>query len=278
MSRLGKMLLRRTARASADFRMVEPGDRVMACLSGGKDSYSMVHLLEELRRRVPFEFSLVVVNLDQGEPGYAQHVLRQWLDARGLERHLVAFDSHSVVLDKVPAGKNPCSLCSRLRRGILYSTATELGATKVALGHHRDDLIETLLLNALYAGQLRAMAPRYRSDDGRHVVIRPLVYCAEDDLARFARQQEFPIVPCGLCGSRDQDQRRQVKALIAGLQAANPGVKSSLFAALGRVVPEHLIDRRLWDAMGLDMVPGGPMKRGGPDREERGDPEPDERG
>ena len=248
---LENRLLSAVARASAEYRLLEPGDRVMVAVSGGKDSHAMLHLLRQIQRRAPFPFSMIAVNIDQGHPGFPKRTLPDYFEAEGYEYRVVVEDTYSVVTSKIPEGKTYCSLCSRLRRGILYTLAVELGATKIALGHHRDDLIETLMLNLLYSGQIKAMAPRLRSDDGRNVVIRPLVYCSEADLAEFARVKAFPIVPCDLCGSQDDLKRKQVKALISTLHEANGNVRGNLFAALGNVRPTHLLDRELSRALGL---------------------------
>ncbi len=249
--RLAKRLQDLVGRASRDFRLLEPGDRVLCGLSGGKDSYAMIWLLRELQRRTPFDFELVAVNLDQGHPGFPQHVIRDWCEAEGFEYRMLHRDTYSVVLDKVPEGKTYCSLCSRLRRGILYDAAVDLGCTKIALGHHRDDVIETLLLNLLFAGQLKAMAPRLTSDDGRNVVIRPLVYCDEAEIARFAQEQAFPVVPCDLCGSQENLQRQQIKRMIAEWSERHPRVKGSMLAAIGNVRASHLLDRGLLERLGL---------------------------
>ncbi len=254
MSRLEKGLLREVGRAVKDFRLIEPGDRIMVAVSGGKDSYSMLSLLRRLQERAPIEFSLVAVNLDQGHPGFPGHLLEGWLKDNGYEYRMIKRDTYSVVLEKIPEGKTYCSLCSRLRRGILYDVAVDLGATRIALGHHRDDVIETLMLNLLYAGQIKAMPPRLRSDDGRNVVIRPLSYCAEEDLAAYAEEQRFPILPCDLCGSQENLQRKRIKRMIADLHAENPNVKGNLFAALSNVRPSHLLDPKLREAMGLDEL------------------------
>ncbi len=251
MSRLEERLLSQVARASADFALLEPGDRVMVAVSGGKDSHALLHLLREIARRAPFKFSLVAVNVDQGHPGFPQTLLPEYFKREGYDFEIVTEDTYSIVKEKVPAGKTTCSLCSRLRRGILYTTASRLGATKIALGHHRDDVIETLLLNLFFSGQTKAMPPRLRSDDGRHVVIRPLVYAAEADLAAFAEEREFPIIPCDLCGSQEQLQRKRVKALLASLEAENPNVRRNLLAALGNVRPTHLLDHGLRAKLGL---------------------------
>jgi tRNA 2-thiocytidine biosynthesis protein TtcA len=251
MARVEQRLLSQVARASSDFALLEPGDRVMVAVSGGKDSHALLHLLREIKRRAPFDFSLVAVNVDQGHPGFPKQVLPDFFRSEGYDFEIVEEDTYSVVQEKVPAGKTTCSLCSRLRRGILYTTASRLGATKIALGHHRDDVIETLLLNLFFSGQTKAMPPRLRSDDGRHVVIRPLVYSAESDLEAFATEQAFPIIPCDLCGSQEQLQRKRIKALLSGLEAEHPNVRRNLLAALGNVRPTHLLDHDLRKKLGL---------------------------
>jgi len=250
-SRLEAKLLENVAKASAHFRLVEPGDRILVAVSGGKDSHAMLYLLREIQRRAPFSFSLIAVNVDQGHPGFPEELLPEYFTREGYEHHIVKEDTYSVVTSKIPEGKTYCSLCSRLRRGILYTTAKRLSATKIALGHHRDDLVETLLLNLLYSGQTKSMPPRLRSDDGENVVIRPLVYCAEEDLAAFAEEKSFPIIPCDLCGSQDNLKRRRVKALVRELSAENENVRGNLFAALGNIRPTHLLDRELSSALGL---------------------------
>jgi tRNA 2-thiocytidine biosynthesis protein TtcA len=251
MDRLEKRLLDGVARASGDFGLLEAGDRVMVAVSGGKDSHALLYLLREIQRRAPFEFSLFAVNVDQGHPGFPKRCLPDYFEREGYEYRVIEEDTYSVVKAKVPENKTYCSLCSRLRRGILYTLAVELGATKIALGHHRDDAIETLLLNLFYSGQIKAMPPRLVSDDGRNVVIRPLIYASEAELAEFAEQKQFPIVPCDLCGSQEQLQRKQVKRLVEELSAKNPHVRNNLFAALGNVRPTHLLDRDLSRAVGL---------------------------
>jgi len=256
LSRLENKLLGHVARASKEFLLIEPGDRVMACMSGGKDSYAMLHLLRIVQKRVPFDFSIVAVNLDQGHPGFPGHLLEDYLKENGDEYRMLAQDTHSIVMEKIPAGKTFCSLCSRLRRGILYNAAVELGCTKIALGHHRDDIIETLMLNLLYSGQLKAMPPRLRSTDGRNVVIRPLAYCSEEDLQALSDELQFPIIPCDLCGSQENLKRQQIKRLLNDLNAENPKVKGNMFAALRNVKPSHLLDASLREAMGLDGVTG----------------------
>ena len=251
MDRLEKRLLAEVARASHDFRLIEPGDRVMVAVSGGKDSHALLYLLRQIQRRAPFDFSIFALNVDQGHPGFPSHVLPEYFEREGYEYKIVKEDTYSVVKEKIPEGKTFCSLCSRLRRGILYTQAVELGATKIALGHHRDDVIETLMLNLLYSGQLKAMPARLRSDDGRNVVIRPLVYLSEAELQEFAVQKAFPIIPCDLCGSQENLQRKQVKNLLNELDAKNPLVRKNVFAALGNVRPTHLYDVALRAAVGI---------------------------
>ncbi len=239
-SALERRLLRRISRLNRAFDLIAPGDRIMVACSGGKDSWALLHLLRAYRAVVPFEFSLVAVNLDQGHPGFPAHVLRAHFEREGFEHRMVHQDTYSVVQDKVAPGKTTCALCSRLRRGVLYRVAHEIGADKIALGHHADDAIETLLLNLLFAGTLKSMPPRLRSDDGRHVVIRPLAWCFEADIAAYAAARAFPIVPCDLCGSQPDAKRQQVKALVARLDAEHPGARRSLLASLGNPVLSHL--------------------------------------
>jgi tRNA 2-thiocytidine biosynthesis protein TtcA len=250
-SRLEKRLSAQVARASHDFRLLEPGDHVAVCVSGGKDSLTLLHLLRRVQRRAPFPFTLVAVHLDQRQPGYPEGRIERYLASAAYDYRVVREDTYSIVKNLMPEGRTCCSLCSRLRRGVLYNVAVELGATKIALGHHREDVIETLLLNAFFAGQLKAMPPRYRSDDGRNVVIRPLVYCAEADIAAFAAEQQFPLIPCGLCGSQPNAQRSQMKRLIADLTRENPHVAGNLLNAVSNVLPSHLLDRELWRQLGI---------------------------
>jgi tRNA 2-thiocytidine biosynthesis protein TtcA len=257
MQRLEKRLLQLLAQASADFDLIEPGDRVLVAVSGGKDSHAMLYLLREIQRRARFDFSLLAVNLDQGHPGFPKRLLPRYFEEHGYDYRIVTEDTYSIVKQKVPEGKTYCSLCSRLRRGILYTLAAEVGATKIALGHHRDDAVETLLLNLFYSGQIKAMPARLRSDDGRHVVIRPLIYCAEQDIAAFAAERGFPIIPCDLCGSQDNLQRQRIKQLVSTLHAENPNVRPNLFAALRNVRPTHLLDRTLSAALGLELAETG---------------------
>jgi len=248
-------LSRVVGRCIADFELISAGDRVMVCLSGGKDSYGMLTLLERFRRRAPIDFSLLVVHLDQGHPGYDGEPLAAWLRDRGFDHHIIREDTYSVVTDKLPQGSTYCSLCSRLRRGVLYNVAQELGCTKIALGHHRDDAIETLLLNLMFTGSLRSMPPRLVSDDRRNVVIRPLLYAAEADLARYAELSSFPILPCDLCGSQDNLKRQQVKRLLGELEKLAPHVRNSMLTAMTNVRPSQLPDAGLWRALGLEVAP-----------------------
>jgi tRNA 2-thiocytidine biosynthesis protein TtcA len=241
------------ARAITDFGMIDDGDRVMVCVSGGKDSYTMLHLLRELSRRAPIRFELLVVNVDQGHPGYPADRLRGYMRQEGYDFRMIEEDTYSIVTEKIPEGKTYCSLCSRLRRGILYRVARELGCTKIALGHHRDDILQTLLLNLFFAGQLAAMPPKLVSQEGQ-IVIRPLAYCAEEDVAAFAREKAFPILPCDLCGSQDNLQRKIVGGMLDELDRSHPGIKGVMFAALQNVRPSHLMDKELWRKLGLDAA------------------------
>ncbi len=266
--RLERRITRATAEAIADFGLIVAGDRILVGCSGGKDSYTLLHVLQRLQQRAPIPFELIAVNLDQGQPGFPAEVLEGHFKAVGVPYRMVRRELWSEVQRLVPAGKTACSVCSRLRRGVLYNVAVELGCTKIALGHHRDDFVETLLLNALYAGALKAMPALLRSDDGRNTVIRPMVYAAEEDIAAFAALKRFPIVPCDVCGSQPQLRRKRVKALLAELTAEHPSVKGSLLNALGHVVPGHLLDRglaaRLATSTGKDpWIDGGEDEDGG---------------
>ncbi|MEO5844953.1 MAG: tRNA 2-thiocytidine(32) synthetase TtcA [Caldimonas sp.] len=245
-AKLRKRLHRQVGRAIADFSMIENGDRVMVCVSGGKDSYSLLDILIELRARAPIDFSIVAVNLDQKQPGFPADVLPEYLAGLGVDFRIVEQDTYSVVKRLVPEGKTMCSLCSRLRRGVLYRVATELGATRIALGHHRDDMVQTLLMNMFFGGRLKGMPPKLVSDDGRHVVIRPLAYVAESDLARWAEEREFPIIPCTLCGSQQNLQRVRIGAMLRAWEREDPGRIDRIFDAMARVVPSHLMDRKLF--------------------------------
>jgi tRNA 2-thiocytidine biosynthesis protein TtcA len=248
-ARLEKRIIRAAAQAIQDFDLIGRGDRIMVAVSGGKDSYTLLHVLMRLRERAPIDFDLVAVNLDQGQPGYPAGVVEEHLRAVGVPYRMIARDTYSVVRRLVPEGKTTCSVCSRLRRGVLYGAAIEMGCTKIALGHHRDDLVETLLLSALYSGALKSMPAKLLAKDGRNVVIRPLCYAAEADIAAFAERMAFPIVPCDLCGSQPNLRRRRVKALLAELSAEHPAVKGNLLNALSHVVPSHLLDRDLHRAV-----------------------------
>jgi tRNA 2-thiocytidine biosynthesis protein TtcA len=248
--KLERRLLRAVGQAVHDFELLAEGDKVLVAVSGGKDSLTLLHLLSRLRERAPVSFELVAVNLDQGQPGFPAHVLEAHLASTGVPYRMLVKDTYSVVKRLVPEGKTTCPVCSRLRRGILYNAAVELGCTKIALGHHRDDLVETLLLSAFYAGALKTMPPKLRSDDGRNVVIRPMCYAAEEDIAAFAAAMEFPIIPCDLCGSQPNLRRKRVKALLAELSAEHRAVKGNLLHALGKVVPTHLLDRALLARLG----------------------------
>ncbi|HZZ92658.1 MAG TPA: tRNA 2-thiocytidine(32) synthetase TtcA, partial [Usitatibacter sp.] len=238
---------RLVGQAIADYSMIEAGDKVMACLSGGKDSYAMLDVLMKLREKSPVPFTIVAVNLDQRHPGFPEQVLPDYLASIGVDFRIEVQDTYSVVKRVVPEGKTMCGLCSRLRRGVLYRVATELGATKIALGHHRDDILETFFLNLFHGGKLKAMPPRLVSDDGKHVVIRPLAYVEEKDLTAYAELKQFPIIPCDLCGSQEQLQRKQVKALLRDWEKQHPGRIDSIFGALTNVAPSHLLDRSLFD-------------------------------
>ena len=244
--KLDKRLHRLVSQAIADFNMIEDGDKVMVCLSGGKDSYSMLDILLDLQKRAPVRFEIVAVNLDQKQPGFPEHVLPQYLEQLGVPFRIEAQDTYSIVKRLIPEGKTMCSLCSRLRRGILYRVAGEIGATKIALGHHRDDMLQTLFMNMFFNSRLKGMPAKLVSDDGRNVVIRPLAYVAEADLARWAAHRRFPIIPCTLCGSQDNLQRVQVRQMLREWDKRFPGRIDNMFNAMAHVVPSHLIDRKLY--------------------------------
>jgi tRNA 2-thiocytidine biosynthesis protein TtcA len=249
--RLKKKLERGVGEAIGDYNMIGDGDTVMVCVSGGKDSYTLLSCLLALRERAPVDFRIVAMNLDQKQPGFPDHVLPEYFESIGVEYRIVTEDTYSIVKDKIPEGKTTCSLCSRLRRGIIYRTAKEIGATRIALGHHRDDMLETLFLNMFFGGKIKAMPPKLVSDDGNHVVIRPLAYCTEADITRFARTMEYPIIPCNLCGSQENAQRKQIKNMLQGWARDFPGRIESLATSLKNVVPSHLADQRLFDFVGL---------------------------
>jgi len=249
--RLKKKLEHSVGKAIADFDMIGDGDTVMVCMSGGKDSYTLLSCLLALRERAPVDFRIIAMNLDQRQPGFPPDVLPAYFESIGVEYRIVTEDTYSIVKKKIPEGKTTCSLCSRLRRGIIYRTARELGATRIALGHHRDDILETLFLNLFFGGRIKAMPPKLVSDGGEHVVIRPLIYCTEQDISRYAKAMDFPIIPCSLCGSQKNAQRQQIKAMLADWAQRHPGRIESIATALANVVPSHLADARLFDFKGL---------------------------
>ena len=251
--KLKKILESRTGKAIGDYNMIEDGDTVLVCVSGGKDSYTLLHILLELQKRAPIRFRVIAMNLDQKQPGFPADVLPSYFASIGVEHRIVEADTYSIVKDKIPEGKTTCSLCSRLRRGIIYRTAKELGATKIALGHHRDDMVHTLFLNMLFGGKLKAMPPKLVTDDHAHVVIRPLAYCAEADIARFARGMEFPIIPCNLCGSQENLQRQKIKEMMHDWDKRYPGRTEAVFTAMQNVVPSHLADNALFDFRNLTL-------------------------
>ena len=267
-NKLQKRLRRLTGQAVMDFNMIEEGDRIMVCLSGGKDSYTLLDMLQHLQRVAPIKFSLFAVNLDQKQPGFPEHVLPEYLDTLDIEYKIVEEDTYSIVTDIIPEGKTTCSLCSRLRRGILYRTAKEMGATKIALGHHRDDMIETMFLNMFYGGKLKSMPAKLMSDNGEHMVIRPLAYCKETDIERYAINQAYPIIPCNLCGSQENLQRKHTKAMLAQWNKEHPGRIESIFTAMQNVVPSHLADNQLFDFTNLktgEVIDGGDIALDKPD-------------
>jgi tRNA 2-thiocytidine biosynthesis protein TtcA len=260
-NKLVKRLRRQAGQAIADYDMIRDGDRVMVCLSGGKDSYALLDLLLHLRRHAPIRFDIVAVNLDQKQPGFPEHVLPEYLTALGVPFRIEEQDTYSIVKRVIPEGKTMCSLCSRLRRGVLYRVAGELGATKIALGHHRDDILETFLLNLFYGGKLKAMPPKLVSDDGRHVVIRPLAYCKEEELAAYAEQRQFPIIPCTLCGSQENLKRKEMKALLREWEKRQPGRVETILTSLQNIRPSHLLDRALFDFAAVAAT-GSPVEDG----------------
>ena len=249
--RLKKKLERSVGEAIGDYNMIGDGDTVLVCVSGGKDSYTLLSCLLALRERAPVDFRIVAMNLDQKQPGFPDHILPAYFESIGVEYRIITEDTYSIVKDKIPAGKTTCSLCSRLRRGIIYRAATEIGASRIALGHHRDDMLETLFLNMFFGGKIKAMPPKLVSDDGKHVVIRPLAYCTEADITRFACTMAFPIIPCNLCGSQENAQRKLIKGMLQNWARDYPGRIESLATSLKNIVPSHLADARLFDFVGL---------------------------
>ncbi|WP_032096249.1 MULTISPECIES: tRNA 2-thiocytidine(32) synthetase TtcA [unclassified Alteromonas] len=260
-NKLQKRLRRNVGKAIADFGMIEENDKVMVCLSGGKDSYTMLDILMFLKRAAPIHFDIVAVNLDQKQPGFPEHILPEYLSSLGVAYQIVEEDTYSIVKDKIPEGKTTCSLCSRLRRAILYRTAKELGATKIALGHHRDDMLETFFLNMFHGGKLKSMPPKLVSDNGEHIVIRPLAYCTESDIQQYSTLSGFPIIPCNLCGSQDNLQRQHIKGMLQDWNKRFPGRIESMFSALQNVAPSHLVDSNLYDFQSI-TTHDGPVKDG----------------
>lgn len=251
-NKLQKRLRRMVGTAIVDYNMIEDGDKVMVCLSGGKDSYTMLDILLSLQQTAPIDFELVAVNMDQKQPGFPEHILPEYLTRLGVPFHIIERDTYSIVKELMPEGKTTCGLCSRLRRGTLYGFADEIGATKIALGHHRDDIIETLFLNMFYGGKLKAMPPKLLSDDKRNIVIRPLAYCAEEDIAEFAELKGFPIIPCNLCGSQENLQRQVIKDMLNAWEKQQPGRTETIFSAIRNVQPSQLADTKLFDFINLE--------------------------
>ena len=256
LKKLNKILRRQTGQAIADYNMIEDGDKVMVCLSGGKDSYTLLEILSQLKTVAPINFDIIAVNLDQKQPGFPEHILPQYLEQLGVDYKIVEQDTYSIVQDKLQPGKTTCSLCSRLRRGILYKTAKELGATKIALGHHRDDMLATMMLNLFFAGKMKSMPAKLVSDNGEHVVIRPLAYCKETEIEQFAELQKFPIIPCNLCGSQPNLQRQLIKEMLNDWEENYPGRLETMFTAMQNVVPSHLADAKLFDFKSMTKESG----------------------
>lgn len=248
-------LIRKVGQAIADFRMIEQGDKVMVCLSGGKDSYTLLEILLHLQKKAPIDFELVAVNLDQGQPGFPKEILPNYLESRGVSYDILTEDTYSIVKEKIPEGKTTCSLCSRLRRGILYRHAQSIHATKIALGHHRDDIIETFFMNMFFGARLKAMPPKLQSDDGQNIVIRPLCYIAEEDIIQYANQKQFPIIPCNLCGSQENLQRVMIGQMIKDWEKQFPGRLNNILRSLTRITPSHLLDHSLYDFANLSQIP-----------------------
>jgi tRNA 2-thiocytidine biosynthesis protein TtcA len=258
-NKLVKRLQHNVGQAISDFNMIEAGDRVMVCLSGGKDSYAMLDILIALRSRAPIDFELIAVNLDQKQPGFPAEVLPNYLTKLGVEYRIVEEDTYSIVMDKVPQGKTTCSLCSRLRRGILYRAANQLGATKIALGHHMDDMVETLFLNMFYGARLKSMPPKLVSDDKKNMVIRPLAYCRESDIQQFSVIQNYPIIPCNLCGSQENLQRKKIKQMLFEWDQQQPGRVVNVFKSMSRLTPSHLTDREMFNFVDLKTADAGSL-------------------
>lgn len=254
-ARLFQPIVKGVGQAIGDYRMIEQGDRVMVCLSGGKDSYTLLDVLLHLRKKAPVDFEVVAVNLDQGQPGFPTDVLPRYLSGLGVPFDILTQDTYSVVKEKTPEGKTTCSLCSRLRRGILYGHARKIGATKIALGHHRDDILETLFMNMFFGARLKAMPPKLQSDDGSNVVIRPLAYVAEADIIRYAQARAFPVIPCNLCGSQENLQRKVIGEMLETWEREHPGRLHNILKSLTRVTPSHLLDRDLYDFASLSVTP-----------------------
>lgn len=252
-NRLRGRLEQQVGRAVGDFNMIEEGDTIMVCMSGGKDSYTLLEILRTLQKRAPIDFRLIAMNLDQKQPGFPEHVLPNYFKSIGIEYRIETQDTYSIVKEKISTGKTTCSLCSRLRRGIIYRIAGELGANKIALGHHRDDMIETLFLNIFFGGKLKAMPPKLVTDKGEHIVIRPLAYCAEKDIAYFARAMKFPIIPCNLCGSQENLQRQNIKEMLASWERQYPGRTQSIFTAMQNIKPSHLMDSNLFNFKNINI-------------------------
>jgi len=253
-NKLAKRLRSGAGKAIADFNMIEDGDKIMVCLSGGKDSYTMLDILISLRAAAPINFELIAVNLDQGQPGFPREILPSYLESIGVPYHIIEEDTYSIVKRVIPEGKTTCSLCSRLRRGILYRVAKELGATKIALGHHRDDILETFFLNMFYGGKLKSMPAKLISDDGSNIIIRPLAYCSEKDIIKYAKHKEFPIIPCNLCGSQPNLQRQVIKEMLQGWARHHPGRIETMFRSLQNIVPSHLLDTSKYDFSGIKVT------------------------
>ena len=252
-NKIQRKLRGQVAKASADFGLIEPGDRVMVCLSGGKDSYTMLSLLQEIQKKAPFSFELIAVNLDQKQPGFPEHILPEYLGAQNVQFHIIEEDTYSIVTDIIPEGKTTCGLCSRLRRGILYRVANELKIDKIALGHHRDDMVETLFLNMFFGSKMKSMPPKLRSDDGQNVVIRPLAYCKETDIETYSEMMAYPIIPCNLCGSQENLQRQNIKAMLIDWDKQTPGRVEKVFKSIQNVSPSQLADRELFDFINLPL-------------------------